>query len=116
MSPVVTEPPTLTENLFNPEPLTENPVVTELDLIGQGGPRAVSGENHTQSIIEGRKKIFHDDVITHMLTNPTQVSLGSHYFPFDPEQAQTLMVTSLIEAHLASNGNIRSTSILGASH
>ena len=81
MSPVVTEPLTLTENPFNPEPLTENPVVTELDLIGQGGPRAVSGENHTQSIIEGRKKIVHDDVITHMLTNPTQVSLGSHYFP-----------------------------------
>ena len=32
----------------------------------------------------------------------------------DPEQAQTLMVTSLIEALLASKGNIRSTSILGA--
>ena len=49
-----------------------------------------------------------------MLTNPTQVLLGSNYFPFDPEQAQTLMVTSLIEALLASNGNIRLTSILGA--
>ena len=50
-----------------------------------------------------------------MLTNPTQVSLGSDYFPFDTEQAQTLMVTYLIEALLTSNGNIRSASILGAS-
>ena len=113
MSPVVIEPLTLTENPFNLEPPTENPVVAELDLIGQGGPRAVSGETHTQSIIEGRENIVHADVITHMLTNPTQVSLGSDSFPFDPEQAQTLLVTSLIEALLLSNGNIRSASILG---
>ena len=50
-----------------------------------------------------------------MITNPSEVSLKIGYFPFNPEQAQTLMVTSLIEALLASNGNIRSTSILGAS-
>ena len=44
MSPVVTE---------NPDPLTltENPVVTELDFIGQGGPRAISWGTHTQRII-----------------------------------------------------------------
>ena len=28
MNPVVTEPLTITENPFNPEPLTENPIVT----------------------------------------------------------------------------------------
>ena len=71
MSLVITEPLTLTENPFNPEPLTENPVLTELDVIGQGRPRAVSGETHTQSIIEGRENIVHADIITHMLTNPT---------------------------------------------
>ena len=49
-----------------------------------------------------------------MLMNPTQVLLGSDYFPFDPEQAKTLMVTSLVEALLTSNGNIRLASILGA--
>ena len=80
MIPVVTEPLTLTENPFNPEPLTENPVVTELDFIGKGGPRAISGETHTQIIIEGRENIVHVDVITHMLTNPTQVSLGAILF------------------------------------
>ena len=50
-----------------------------------------------------------------MLTKPTQVSLGSDSFMFDSDQAQTLMVTSLIETLLASNGNIHSASIIGAS-
>ena len=84
-------------------------------MIGQGGPRAVIGGTHTQSIIEGREDIIYGDVITHMITNPSQVSLKSDSFTFDKEQAQPLMVTSLIEALLASNGNIRSKSILGAS-
>ena len=80
MSPVVTEPLTLIENLFNPEPLTENPVFTELDFIGQGGPRGVSGGTHTQSIIEGRENIVHADFITHMLTKPRQVLLAAILF------------------------------------
>ena len=105
MIPVVTEPLTL----------TENPFVTKLDFIGQGGPRAVSGGTHTQIIIQGGENVVHGDGITHMLTNPTQVSLESDYFLFDPEQAKTLMVTSLVEALLTSNGNIRLVSKLGAS-
>ena len=84
-------------------------------MIGQGGSRSVIGGTHTQSIIEGREDIIHGDAITHMIMNPSQVSPKSDYFPFDPEQSQTLVATSLIEALLASNGNIRSTSILGAS-
>ena len=31
----------ITDNLFDTETLTENPVVTELNVIGQGGSRAV---------------------------------------------------------------------------
>ena len=30
-----------------------DPVVTEFDFIGKGGPRAISGVTHTQSIIQG---------------------------------------------------------------
>ena len=88
--------------------------VTELNFIGQGGPRAISGGTHTQSIIQGGENIVHGDVINHMLTNPTQVSLESDSFPFDPQQAKTLMVTSLVEYLLESNGNVRSASIIGA--
>ena len=50
-----------------------------------------------------------------MLTNPTQVSLESDSFPFDPEQAKTLMVTSLVDPLLSSNGNVLLESIIGAS-
>ena len=117
MSPVVTEPLTLTENPFNPEPLTltENPVVTELDFIGQGGPWAISGGTHTQSIIQGGENIICSDVITHVLTNPDQVSLECDSFAFNPLKAQTLIVAPLDEPFLASNGNVRSESIIGAS-
>ena len=51
MRPVVTEPLAITENQFNTEPLTENPIVTELNVIGQEGSRSVIGGTHTQSII-----------------------------------------------------------------
>ena len=50
-----------------------------------------------------------------MLTNPDQVSLKNDSFPFDPLQEKTLMVTSLVESFLASNGNVRSASIIRAS-
>ena len=90
-----------------------DPVVTELDFIGQGIPRAISGGTHNQSIIQGRENIVHSDVITHMLTNPGQVSLESDSFPFDPLQVNTLMVASLVGSFLASNGNVRSESIIG---
>ena len=74
-----------------------DPVVTELNYIGQGGPWAISGVTHTQSIIQGGENIICSDVITHMLTKPTQVSLESDSSPFDPDQAKTLMVTYLVE-------------------
>ena len=50
-----------------------------------------------------------------MITNPSQVSLKRDSFLFDKEQAQTLMIISLIEALLARNRNIGTTSILGSS-
>ena len=78
-----------------------NPVVTELDFIEQGGPRDISGGTHTQSIIQGGENVVHSDVITHMLTNPDQVSLESDSFLFDPLQAKTLMVISLAESSIA---------------
>ena len=51
-----------------------------------------------------------------MLTNTDQMSLESDSFPFNPLQVKTLMVTSLVESILASNGNVRSASVIGSSH
>ena len=50
-----------------------------------------------------------------MITNPRQISLKGDSFLFNKEQAQTLMLTSLLEALMARNWNIGTTSILGAS-
>ena len=88
-----------------------DPVVTGLGIIGQGGPQAISRGSHTQSIIQGGENIVRSDVITHVLMNPRTYS-----FPFDPFKAQTLMVASLLKPFLISNGNVRSASIIGASH
>ena len=90
-------------------------VVTGLGIIGQGGPRAISGGSHTQSIIKGGENIVRSDVITHVPTNPEKVTLRTDYFPFDPLKAQTLMVASLVKPFLTSNGNVRSASIIGSS-
>ena len=43
------------------------------------------------------------------------MSLESDSFPLDPLKAQTLMVASLVEYFLTSNGNVRSASVIGAS-
>ena len=92
-----------------------DPVVTEFDFIGQGGPRAISREIHTQSIIQGGGNIVGSDIITHVLTNPDQVSLECDSFAFNPLKAQTLMVASLVESFLKSTGNVRLASVIGAS-
>ena len=104
----------ITENPFDTETLTENPVVTELNVIGQGGYRDVIGGTHTQSIIDGRKGIIHSDIITQLITNHRQMSLKGDSFLFDKEETQTLILTSFVESLLARNRNIRTTSILGS--
>ena len=92
-----------------------DPIVTVFGIIGQGGPRYISGGSHTQIIIQGGENIIRSDVITHVLTNPDVLTLGTDYFPFNPLKAQTLMVAPLDEPFLASNGNVRSASIIGSS-
>ena len=87
-----------------------DPIVTGFGIIGKGGPRAISGGIHTQIIIQGGKNIISSDVITHVLTNPDQVSLESDSFPFKPLKVETLMVASLDEPFLESDGNVRLTS------
>ena len=57
-----------------------DPIVTGFGIIGQGGPLAISGGTHTQSIIQGGENIVHGDVITHMLTNPDQVRSSDWFF------------------------------------
>ena len=73
----------ITDNPFDTETLTENTVVTELNVIGQGVSRDVIRGTHTQIIIDGRKDIIHSDVITQLITNHRQISLKVDSSPFD---------------------------------
>ena len=92
-----------------------DPTVTGFLIIGEGGPRDISGGSHTQSIIQGGKNIICSDVITHVLTNPDELTPKINSFPFNPLKEQTLMVASLDEPFMVSNWNVRSAIIIGSS-
>ena len=85
-----------------------DPVVTGFGIIGQGGSRTISGGSHTQSIVQGGENIIHSDVITHVLTNSGELTLKSDSFLFNPLKAYMLIVASLDDPFLESNGNVRS--------
>ena len=91
------------------------PFLTGIGIIGQGGSWTISGVSHTQSIVQGGENIICSNVITHVLTNSGELTLESDSFTFNPLKAKTLMVAPLNETFLASDGNVRSTSIIGAS-
>ena len=92
-----------------------DPVFTGVGIIGQGGSWTISRGSHTQSIVQGGESIIHSDAITHVLTNSGELTLESNYFTFDPLKVETLMVAPLNEPFLESDGDVRSTSIIGAS-
>ena len=104
----------ISRNPFSTEAL-KSPVVTELNFIGQGNPRAIESGTHTQSIIDGRNGIIQSDVITHPITDHSQMSLKGDSFPFDKKEASTLMFTPFVEAFLTRNQHICTTGIVGAS-
>ena len=92
-----------------------DPVVTGIGIIGKGGSRTINGGSHTQSIVQGGENIIRSDIITHVLTNSGELTLESDYFTFKPLKVKKLMVAPLNEPFLASDGDVRSTSIIGAS-
>ena len=92
-----------------------DPVITGVGVIVQGGPRTISGGSISQSIIQGGGGIICSNVITHVLTNSSEMMLKSNSFPFDPVKAHTLMITPLTEPFLTSDRDVRTTSVIGAS-
>ena len=61
------------------------------------------------------ESIILSNVITHVLTNSSKITLNIDSFPFDPLKAQTLMIKPLTEPFLTSDGDVRSKSVIGAS-
>ena len=56
-------------------PTNMEPVLTGVGIIGQGGSRNISGGSYTQSIVQGGESIIRSDLITHVLTNSSDVTL-----------------------------------------
>ena len=108
----------ISKNPFNTEAFLENlkpPVVTELNLIGQGNPQTIESGIHTQSIIDRTSEIIQSDIMTHLVTDHSQTSLKSKSFPFHKKEAPTLMFTPFVQAFLTRNGRIRTTGKIGTS-
>ena len=76
--------PIKTSHLFNPfkkDAFLETlnlPVVTELNLIGQGNPRTIKSGIHTQSIIDHTSEIIQSDIMTHLVADHSQMSISPH--------------------------------------
>ena len=104
----------ISRNPFIIETLTENPVVTEINVIGQGGHRAIERGTNTQSIIDRSTGINQSNVITQIITDHSQMSLKGEYFPFNKKEAPTLVLAYFVEAFLTRNRQICTTSIVGA--
>ena len=96
-------------------PTNMDPVVTGVGIIGQGGPRTISGGSISQSIIQGEGSIICSNVITHVLTNSSEMNLKNDLFGFDPLKAQTLVIAPLTEPFLTSDRDVRMTSVIGDS-
>ena len=106
------------KNPFGTEAFIEalkGPVFTELNLIGQGNPRTIESGIHTQSIIDERNEIIQSDIMTHLVTDHSQMPLKSNSFPFHKKEASTLMFKPFIETSLTRNGHIRTAGIIGTS-
>ena len=89
-----------------------DPVLTGVGIIGQTGPQTISGGSIYQSIIQGGKSIIHSNVITHVLTNSSKMTLNIDNFIFDLLKAQTLVIAPLTKPFLTSDRDVRSTSVI----
>ena len=94
----------ISRNPFNKDSFLETlnlPVVTELNLIGQGNPQTIESGIHTQSIIDWTSEIIHSDIMNHLVTDHSQMSLKSKYLPFHKKEAPTLMFTPFIDQNIS---------------
>ena len=92
-----------------------DPGVTGVGIIGIGGPRAISGESITQIMIYGATSIISSNVITHVLTDSSEMILKSDSFPFNPLKSKTLVIAPLKEPFLTSDREVRASIEIGDS-
>ena len=92
-----------------------DPAVTGAGIIGQGGPRAISGGSITQDMIHGGTSIISSNVITHVWTDSSKMILKSDSFLFKPLNSKTLTIAPLTEPFLTSYRYVRASREIGNS-
>ena len=92
-----------------------DPVLTGVGIIGQGGPRAISGGSITQGMIHRGTRIIIINVIKHVLTDSSKMILKIDLFPFNPLKSKRLVIEPLTETFLTSDRDVRTSSEIGDS-
>ena len=87
-----------------------DPVVTGVGIIGQGQSRAISGGSITKGIIHGGRSIISSNVITHVLTDYSEMIIKSVPFPFNPIKSQTLVIAPLTKPFMTCDRDVRTSS------
>ena len=71
---------------------------------------AIRGGSITQGIIHGVKIIIISNVITHVLTESSDMILKTESFPFNPLKSQTLVIAPLTKPFLTCDRDVRASS------
>ena len=87
--------------------------VTGVRIIGQGGPRAISGESITQGMIHRGTSIISSNVITHVLTDSSKIIINSDSFPLNALKSKRLMIASPTEPLLSCDRDVHASSEIG---
>ena len=71
---------------------SDDSVITGVGIIGRGGPRDISGVIITQGMIHRGTSIIISNIITHVLTDYSKMTLRSDLFPLNPLNTKTLLI------------------------
>ena len=97
------------------DPLIWTQSSPESESLDKEDLRLLAGEASPKALFRGGGGIIFSNVITHVLTNSSEMTLKSDSFAFDPLKAQTLVIAPLTEPFLTSDRDVRTTSVIGAS-
>ena len=101
--------------IYKADPLIWTQSSQESESLDKEDLGLLAGGASPKALFREGRGIIHSNVITHVLTNSSKMTLKSDSFPFDPLKAQTLMITPLTEPFLTIDRDVRSTSVIGAS-
>ena len=65
----------------------------ELESLDKEDLGLLAGEASPKALFRRGGSIIHRNVIMHVLTNSSEMTLESNSFPFEPLKVQTLMIT-----------------------